>query len=188
MLTERKIVLTGHFAGRDVKLGDFTFVKGVLNTALSDHDFAMTAKFIERNWQGLPEGDPRLEVFNGTSGVQSERHDAEGQAEVHRDLQPEGNGEEGAADDSDGAGDTATGEAGSLADGDGHEDGLNEAPKAWVNERLKRAVLGLDHSVDSNWTKPGLPAISAVEKVYGAGDVTRIEIEAVAPGFVRNKE
>lgn len=52
---------------------------------------------------------------------------------------------------------------------------------------IKDALSSLDKSVDAHWTQAGLPDVSAVKKIVGF-DVTRKEIEAVAPDFLRPSE
>ena len=62
-----------------------------------------------------------------------------------------------------------------------------DPPPAEINAKLQRAVMGLDPADDAAWTKDGKPAINAVTAAYGATDVTRADVEAVAPGFNRDK-
>lgn len=53
------------------------------------------------------------------------------------------------------------------------------------NERLRAAVLGLDANDDDAWTNSGKPAMEAVQKAYGAADVTRAQVEGLCPGYDR---
>lgn len=61
-----------------------------------------------------------------------------------------------------------------------------EPPPPPDNEKLMNAVLAIDPEIDDNWTEDGLPTMAAVEKAYGAGDVTRADVDAVLPGFTRD--
>ena len=56
-----------------------------------------------------------------------------------------------------------------------------------LNTKLQKAVLGLDPTDDTHWTKDGKPAMTAVEKLYGSAGITRADVEAVAPGYTRDK-
>lgn len=69
-----------------------------------------------------------------------------------------------------------------VSEGDRPEPQLDPA-----GERLRRAVLALDHDSDDDWTTSGRPALSAVERIAGFGGITRAKVEAVAPGFKRSK-
>ena len=60
-------------------------------------------------------------------------------------------------------------------------------PTVELNTKLQKAVLGLDPADDTNWTKDGKPAMTAVEKLYGSAGITRADVEAVAPGHTRDK-
>lgn len=64
-------------------------------------------------------------------------------------------------------------------------EGDGQAPQ--LNEKLQKAVLGLDPEDDSHWTKDGKPAMTAAEKLYGSSGLTRADVEAAAPGFTREK-
>lgn len=127
----------------------------------------------------------------------------DGSGAVHGGVQSDGagTGAEGAAAGSGDAG-AGVGQSGGLPDGNGQQAQLNPQPElpkdpqpelpktptepvAQVNEKLRRAVLGLDPSDDSHWIASGKPALAAVEKAYGSTGLTRADVEAVAPGFVR---
>lgn len=46
------------------------------------------------------------------------------------------------------------------------------------NEKLKKALRGLESKNDDHWTKDGRPAISAVAALYGSSDFTRADVDA----------
>lgn len=141
------------------------------------------------------------EKQDGQRDLQSQGgSDPDGSGAVHGGVQSDGagTGAEGAAAGSGDAG-AGAGQSGGLPDGNGQQAQLNSEPVAQqtqdtqgptepvaqVNEKLRRAVLGLDPSDDSHWIASGKPALAAVEKAYGSTGLTRADVEAVAPGFVR---
>ena len=55
-------------------------------------------------------------------------------------------------------------------------------------EKIETALLELDHSNDDHWNADGRPAMKAVEAAAdGDTSITREEVEAVDPNFVRSK-
>lgn len=54
------------------------------------------------------------------------------------------------------------------------------------NAKLLRAIARLDPLNDEHWTQEGKPSVASVEKLYGSGDVTRKDIEAVASDLRRS--
>lgn len=61
----------------------------------------------------------------------------------------------------------------------------NKDPAPEVNQKLLEAVHALDPENDEHWTKNGSPAMAAVEGFYGSADITRGDIDTVAPGYNR---
>lgn len=173
-------VLTGPLAGQTVNLGSlpYRFAEGRTTIIAPMEEMPLHAQFLERNWQAYPEGHDALKETNdGQRDIQSDPAGASG------DLQPNGEGAapgtDAAASEGD-AGPEAVNEAGGLEpEGDG------QAPQ--LNEKLRKAVLGLDPADDSHWTKEGKPAMTAVEKLYGSSGLTRADVDAAAPGFTREK-
>lgn len=186
--------LTGALAGKTIKLGSlpYSFVDGRTTLHATPEEMAMHARFLERNWSAFPEGHPALkEATHGQRDLQTDPQ-PDGQHPVPSDLQPNGAGSEAGqpADVGGGAAETASGEAGSVPDGDGQPAGVTEGakePAPELNTKLQKAVLGLDVEDDSHWTKDGKPAMTAVEKLYGSAGITRADVEAVAPGYDRDK-
>ena len=186
-------VLGGALAGRTIKLGNYHFVEGRHTVVGPATDVALIARFMERNWQALPEGADRAQLADLASDTLGEvmRGNDDGQRDlstgktkpdggpaIQGDLQPNGKGSapEAAADGLQPAAAQA-GATGDLSDGDGHRPELNE--------RLQRAVLALDPAEATHWTADGKPAMKAIEALYGAGDFTRADVSAVAPGLTR---
>lgn len=183
-------VLTGALAGRTIRLGSqpYVFQEGRLTITAPAEEVALHARFLERNWQAYPEGHPALkEVPDGQRDLQ-EGSQPDGQQPVHGDVQPNGGGTEAgdAAPVSGGGVEAEAGQAGSVPGRDGQQAQLNPPPPE-VNTKLQKAVQSLDPADDSHWTKDGKPAMTAVEKLYGSAAITRADVEAVAPGWTREK-
>ena len=158
-------VLTGPLAGRTIRLGSqpYPFDNGRLTITAPAEEVALHARFLERNWQAYPEGHPALkEVPDGPRDLQ-EGSQPDGQQPVHSDVQPNGEGQPAVLTDP------------------------VKEPTVELNTKLQKAVLGLDPADDTNWTKDGKPAMTAVEKLYGSAGITRADVEAVAPGHTRDK-
>lgn len=182
--TNQKIfVLTGPLAGKSINLGSlpYPFRDGKLLITATPDELALHARFLERNWQAYPEGHPKLvEVSNGQRNIPPEK-EPNSEPPIPSDVQPSGEGSDEGEPQNDGEGttDAPQGEAGDLPDGDGYAEELNE--------RLAKAVRSLDPENDDHWTKDGRPTMAAVEKSYGATDFTRADVDAVAPGYTRDK-
>lgn len=54
-------------------------------------------------------------------------------------------------------------------------------------QMIKDTVNSLDKAVDAHWTKTGLPNVETISNLLGF-TVTRKEIDAVAPDFIRPSE
>lgn len=179
---QTKFILTGALAGKTATLGNlpYRFKEGELLLSGPAQDVALHAKFLERNWQAYPEGHEKLkEARDGERDIHpTEKQNKE--PPLQGDVKPDGSGAQSGEHPDEGAGTTEgpTGETSGVAQGDGH------APE--LNEKLQRAVLALDPKNDDHWTKDGQPAMSAVEKLYGASDVTRAQVKAAAPDFDRD--
>lgn len=181
-------VLVGALAGRTVKLGDYQFNQGRCTVIDTPEQMALRSRFLERNWQALPENDPRIpelqaaiqEAIHGKREVPQGESGPNGPAPVH------GNGEPG------GQGAPAGGEADPGAGAAGTETGSTERPAAGqdgqppgVNEKLVKAIQSLNPADDAHWTKDGKPAMVAVEAAYGSAAVTRADVEAAIPDYTR---
>lgn len=169
----RKLVLVGPLAGKTKVLRGVRFTNGEAILEGPDSDVLNLSKYLRRSYQAIPAeelnngGIPHHEdgSEDGTGGVQEDGAGAQEAAngdEPDADTDPEGQRSEEQAETPDGP--------------VGNE----------VNEKLRRAVLQLDPSNDEHWTQAGKPSISAITQLYGAGDVTRADIEAAAPGLLRD--
>lgn len=196
-----KVHLTGAYKGRTIDLGSlpYRFIDGVCNMTGSATELALACQFLERNWSAYPEGDARLEtpaegndvntstdLFNPKGEDNGKRHisqviQSDPDAGLLSDLQRNGGGSEtrDSTDLGSGSTETETGNEGLLSDGNGRAPGVD------VNEKLIRAIGNLDPANNDHWTKDGRPAVTAVSTFYGAGDVTRKDIEDAAPNVRR---
>jgi hypothetical protein len=180
---EKTFVLVGPHAGKTMDLGNssliYRFINGKCAVICQDKEMPMHEHYLYVNWQIRPEGHPdltkALEEENGERDIQPD-----GTESVQSLVQPFGEGTAtGIAEQILGAG------AASNAPGASSELAGRDGPAPELNMKLQRAVLSLDPKDDSHWTKDGKPAITAVATAYGAGNVTRGDVEAAAPGFVR---
>ena len=61
-----------------------------------------------------------------------------------------------------------------------------EGAPAEPNTSLREVLLaGLIGKNPDHWTDAGKPKMSAVEEIYGSGDVTRADVEAAVPGLTQ---
>ena len=194
---ETNFVLHGSLAGKTVELKTssvvFPFVKGRLTIKCSIRDMTAYASFLARNWQAYPEGHvfESPELSDRTVLESMTKLPEEGDDDGERDIQEsseqdpdnpvqdpdlsDGEGTETGGEGEEGEGDaeTETGEAGSVPGEDGQPEELNG--------RLTAAINSLDDTNDDHWTKDGKPAITAVVRAYGSGDVTRQAIKDASP-------
>lgn len=179
--------LTGALAGRTIKLGKYSFVEGKLTLSGPAEELALHRRSLERNWSAYPEGDPRLKENNDGSGdVSTEGARGPGPAGDDGNGGPDGASAPSGETPDVGSGDAPaeTGEAERPAGGDGSPPVVTE-PEAEGDARLKRAIAALDPEDDSHWIASGLPAMVAVERIYGSAGITRADVEAAAPGYNR---
>lgn len=170
-------VLTGVNQGKTKVMGKkYPFTDGEMECNASPEDTKLIANFLMRNWQVCVKGQEG--DLNGVSDI-SEDSKLNEQSTVSSDSEPDGTGTEAGEPENDGEPDaeTETGEAGSVSDGNGQP--------AELNKKLLRAVNSLDHTNDEHWTQDGKPAMTAVTAAYGAADVTRKDIDEVAPEYKR---
>lgn len=194
-------ILIGHYAGKTVRLGKWLFEDGKLQITGPAEEVALVARSLERNWQAYPEGHPALEALkqkeedNGERDISSERTGSDGGSEVSGAVQPEGAGTATGVENPEGAGhaESVAGTSEELAQRDGQSESVNQEPpkdenrepEADLNVKLRDAVFKLDPNDDDHWTRDGKPAMTAVERFYGSSDVTRVDVDAVTPGYNR---
>src|SRR5574343_1500451 len=114
---QKKFLLRGALKAYTGQLGPYSFVNGACELTCTEDDMAAHSRFIERNWQGVEDGERDLSQ--------------DGEAPVPGDLLPEGGRAEAGQNTEGGQGSVGAqaGSAGSVPDGDGY------------NEKLRRAVM-----------------------------------------------
>jgi len=178
---ETVFVLLGAFAGKTITLGTlpYNFVNGRFSLRATPEDTALVSRALERNWQAFPEGHPKIQEFE--DGQRNLHPD--GEQPVQSEIQPEGErtSPDNETTNSEIATENTTGTAEPVSIGDGQPAVLVAEP----NKKLLKAVMKLDPVNEAHWTQDGKPAIAAVASLYGASDVTRADIEAVAENYRR---
>lgn len=184
-----KLILTGHYAGRTVKLNGSQFVNGemTLSGDMKSMD-GLVAYF--RTYNAYLSGSEELaaaqardkENGNGTDKV------LEGQAGANSGgVQPNSASTSDAG--SQGADGTSASGQGSEAGGDGSQAG-HVATTAEITDpnllKVRDAIKSLDPMADEHWTAAGLPSVSAIATASGVPTVTRKDIEKVMPGYNRD--
>jgi hypothetical protein len=167
--------LEGHFSGRTVKLGGFQFTEGHLTANLKTPDeHNLLGRFLAQ-W-GAKEHDGQCSLSNdGTQTGPSS-------------LGPEGDKSSTGGEAIDGGGSTPSGSEPSrqilVPEGDGQAEGVTMVEDIRFT-KLREAVLSLDPKVDADWTQGGKPALAAVERALGSSGITRAQVEAVCPKYLR---
>lgn len=174
--------------GRTTLVGSAPYVEatgrhlGLLYQAFPEGSPELAAKELEV--YGTPKGEGEGEG-DGSGDLQAGGALSNGPADVPgADRQDGGQPPEEGAGNVGGAGDTPAGEAERGADGNGSEDLVND-PKPEGDAKLAKALAKLDPENDDHWTKDGLPALAAVESLYGSAGLKRADITAAAPGLRR---
>lgn len=73
-------------------------------------------------------------------------------------------------------------------DGQGGDSGHVVVPTGEERAKMiKDTVDSLDKAVDAHWTKTGLPSVDTINSLLGF-NVTRKEVDAVAPDYIRPAE
>lgn len=170
-VVSKEIVLVGPHKGKTMVLGGIQFKDGSATLTGPETDVEKQFKYLHRCWQ-VQYADQVEEAEDGN--VQDSTHqDEDGASPGDGGEGEQGSAQEGAADSEQSAG------------ADVHDqDGQADTPV--TNQRLLDAVMKLDPENDEHWTKIGKPAMNAVEGFYGSADITRADIEAAAPGYVRD--
>lgn len=197
MATDHRVVsttfvLTGHYAGKDVRLGSerqYHFSGGRMAVTLSEREVKSLARYLERCYEAYPEGHPALPKEE----VDGERDSQEGAGGWTPEEVPggghqpgwEGSPEEASEDRGRHAG-GEPGDAGLHPEGNGLEDtGLREEVTEDEQGRLRTVIAALDPAVDDHWTEDGKPALDAIDQALGRTDTARADVDATAPGWTR---
>lgn len=187
-----KMILTGPRTGQTCKLnkGAYTFVKGELVLEGTFDQLEGVVKYLGRAYRAFPEGSPQLkqaqEAYRGPSQNQSTTAGRPDE-QVGGGVQPSG-GEPAQvpAEDSGGHDDAQVVPTGGSSERDGHTDAGDDGPSERT-ERILTALNDFDHNDDEMWTAHGTARIEAIEKATGLTGVSRAEVEAAAPDFIRSQ-
>lgn len=173
----RTVILTGAHAGKTIQLGRYSFQDGRTKLIGPPSEVDSACVYIERNWEGYPEGHPLLESDDGKRNLQ-EATERNKQHALSSGVQPNGAGT--------GEASTILGsESGQGTAGTSAELAARDGSAPDVNLKLLAAVRGLDVDNDEHWTQDGKPAIAAIQNIYGQTGFARKDVDAVLPGFSR---
>lgn len=213
-LLKTEMVLAGAYAGRNVRINGHEFINGVCVLHGQPETLEGAVKYLA-TYQAYPKGSEELATAQArdagvakTDEVQADGDNRDTEAntesgsteEVQGDSSPSGESAEADADDGSADAEAKEGDAGSSSDGDGHADagvsdeseetsGKGGAPDSdqSINEALRKVVMNLDPKNDDHWTDDGMPKLATIEEAYGSADVTRADVDAVEPGWDRDK-
>lgn len=163
-----KFILVGGYAGKTVNLGGHAFVDGTFDYSTyldaegatihtSPTDQVLKADFLAKNYQAYPEGSKELE---------------EAQAKL--------------------AGGKVAPNAGELDVGDREQKQQDEQGEQHTSDRVRKgavrtALTKLDPKEDAHWTSTGLPSVEAVRELSGDKEVSRQDIQNLAPKLTREE-
>lgn len=186
-----KLIMTGHYAGKTVKINGHDFVNGVLemkgdmkamdgvinyfrtfNAFLAGSDELAEAQARDALNKGGPtNGAGTILAGEGpdTSGVQANGSDpiAGSGSEPIGDSVPTGSGS---------SGDGVSG---------GREGGSTSETVDPQVLKIQDSLKALDPTADDHWTDAGLPRVDAIATATGIPNVTRKDIEKAIPGWNR---
>lgn len=176
--------LTGARTGSTCVLGKYQFVKGRTVVSGDGPKVASAVKFLGRIYAAFPVGSRELEV------VRAKEKAAKGEV-PNGDAQTDPAAAGGAAAEVPG-GVPPAGASGEAA-GDGPQPAAGAANPAehgpvgyrHPDTRLREAILSLDKANDEHWTAEGKPRLDAITKQGGLANVTRRDVERVAPDACR---
>jgi hypothetical protein len=190
-MSTMKLVMVGHYAGKDVTINGHKFVNGELSLDGDMTGYAGIVKYFA-SYNAYPAGSAELEAAkfaieensggeDGGGSNSNGRKDGEDNSGKHPNKSrasevPHGDGHDAAKGDS-----LRGGEAPS---GDGSSEGRDSDPRTL---QILDALKALDPSVDDHWTDGGLPRVAAIEAASGIVGVTRKEIVEADPDFTREK-
>ncbi|SRR6266550_1502679 len=187
------VVLTGPDTGRTCLLHGKDFVNGEMVVSGNPGEVETQLRYIARTCRAYPVGSPDLaeaQERDHSRGIQHSPSSSPGQRD-HERLRsssresPRGV-QEVSADHGPGLDPVvpADGSEGLGAGGSGHADSW--LPPEQITQ-IGNAVLALDPENDSHWTEDGLPSVEALAAALVNPSISRQTIEAIAPGYTREK-
>lgn len=183
-----KLIMTGHFAGKTVKINGYQFVNGEL-TLKGDMKAMDGVINYFRTYNAYLAGSDELAAAQAR-----DKGETYGAGEV---LDGQGSDTSGVSangsDPGTGSGPGATGAStdgsGSNPEGDGVPAGREAGAPAETSDpqvlKIIDALKALDPTADEHWTDAGLPRVDAVATASGIPAVTRKDIENAVPGWNR---
>lgn len=186
------LVLTGAYAGKTIVLNGTKFVGGKHTLIGNIGKFEHLIKYFAY-YGGYLEGSDELQAAqkrdaaNGKDVSQESKGSGEGADSARQPAAadvPNGDGPDG--DSTHSESESLREENTTMAGGDNVTGGSHTVTETHPKVlKLRRVLMALDPKDDSQWNEAGLPKLSAVEKGYGAADVTRADLEAAIPGWDR---
>ena len=188
----RILVLTGARTNFTGMLGKYPFVKGEIKVKGSDREVEALTKYLGRCYKAFAKGSDELmyaqeeDLKNGIDPTQTYTDGRGGpEVPVQGDVQPDGGrAPEVPTDDGGGADDASPGSEGDIPGGDGQPDPRVDGPQT-DEDRVRQAVASLDGGNDEHWTNDGRPLVGVVADLSGVTNVTRSDIDRIAPNHMR---
>lgn len=176
-----RLVLTGALENKTITLNGIRFKDGRATLKGATHEnlslnYGGVLNYFKKCYQ------TRLEEVPDDTEIYAQQHNPEG------DIQQDGQGIAETPID-DGQEDVRIDPAasGDFPSRDGYENSRisDTAGRTPRELRIISAVENLDAGNDDNWTQLGLVRVDVIETVMGDPSVTRREIEALMPGYMR---
>jgi hypothetical protein len=172
------MVLVGTHAGKDIVfdagMTKYKFTGGKMELTGTPTQLAGVIAYLGRCYQAFPEGSAELRA------AQEGLRNGGGKTDPNRTEDNAGGAGEGLSIATE-AHDGSRGQQ-----DDARKAGEEDAPGNGARS-IAEALKQLDPHNDSHWNADGKPRMSAVEAFLGRTDVTRAQVEAVAPGLTREK-
>ena len=187
---KRILVLTGGRTGTTCVLSKYQFVDGETIIEGDEKQVLGLTRYMGRAYRAFEKGSNALaqaqEVDRKHGISKADTHPQPGGPNsVPSGVQPGGGGPATVpATDSSAADGSAPVAEGSVPSGHGQPDSGEHGTQT-DQDRVLKAVNSLDVNDDECWTTQGTPRVDAVANASGLPNVTREDIEAVAPGFMR---
>lgn len=187
------VVLTGPDTGRTCLLHGKDFVNGEMVVSGTHSEVETQLRYIARTCRAYPLGSPELadaQERDHSRGIQHSTSPSTGQGDHQRlrsgSRESPRRVQEVSADHGPGFDPvvSADGPEGMGAGGSGYEDSW--LPPEQITQ-IGNAVLALDPENDSHWTEDGLPSVEALASALANPSISRQTIEAIAPGYTREK-
>lgn len=159
-----KFILVGPHAGKTITLGGHQFVEGAFDfgpdgagVVPGPDEVAKKGRLLAKLYQAYPEGSPELEAAA---------------KRIKGDKEPEGRLDVGKREEQQQAQQQPAGAGGSERARQG---------------AVRSALTKLDPKVDAHWTGAGLPSVEAVRELSGDKEVSRGDIQNLAPKLTREE-